>query len=150
MYEVNNIMMGFIYSAIAGALMSFQGVFNTRLNEKVGIWEANAFVHATALITSLIILLFAAQGDIKRIVEVDKLYLTGGIIGALITFTVIKGMSVLSPTYAVSAILVAQLVTAAVIDKFSLFGAEPMNFGWNKFLGVAIMIAGILLFKWKI
>lgn len=142
-------MMGIIFSILAGALMSFQGVFNTRLNEKIGIWEASAFVHGIALIASVIILFFAASGDFKKIMEVDKLYLTGGIIGALITFTVIKGMTALGPTYAVSTILVAQLLTAAVIDRFALFGTQAMAFGWTKYLGVIVMIAGILIFKWK-
>ena len=142
-------MMGIIFSILAGALMSFQGVFNTRLNERIGIWEANAFVHGTALIVSIIVLFFASSGDFKKIMEVDKLYLTGGIIGALITFTVIRGISSLGATYAISLILVAQLLTAAVIDKFSLFGAEPITFGWTKILGVIVMIAGIILFKFK-
>lgn len=142
-------MLGIIFSVLAGALMSFQGVFNTRLNEKVGLWEANVFVHATALISSIAILLFNSTGDFKKIMTVDKIYLTGGIIGALITFTVIKGMSSLGPTYAVSAILISQLLVAALIDKFGLFNTEPMHFGWNKFLGLGIMIAGILLFKLK-
>ncbi len=142
-------MMGIIFSILAGALMSFQGVFNTRLNERIGIWEANAFVHGTALIVSIIVLFFASSGDFRKIMEVDKLYLTGGIIGALITFTVIRGISSLGATYAISLILVAQLLTAAAIDKFSLFGTEPMAFGWTKILGVIVMIAGIILFKFK-
>lgn len=142
-------MWGLIFAAAAGALMSIQGVFNTRVNEKIGIWEATALCQAIALVTTLIILAFTGNGDFKKISEVNKLYLTGGIIGALITFTVIKGISMLGPTYAISTILVAQLVTAALIDKFAWFGCEMVNFGWNKFLGVAIMIAGIILFKWK-
>lgn len=142
-------MMGIIFSILAGSLMSFSGVFNTRLNERIGIWEASAFVHGTALIASIVILFFASSGDFKKIMEVDKLYLTGGVIGALITFTVIRGIASLGPTYAISAILVAQLVTAAVIDKFALFGSEPIDFGWSKFLGIGVMILGIILFKWK-
>ncbi|MEG0371934.1 MAG: DMT family transporter [Clostridium sp.] len=143
-------MIGIIFSIAAGALMSFQGVFNTRLNDKIGIWEANVFVHGTALILSLIILFFAASGDFKKLLEVDKIYLTGGIIGVLITFTVIKGISALGPTCAISTILVAQLLTAAVIDRFSLFGVQPIEFGWTKFLGIGVMIIGIILFKLKI
>ncbi|KMT20897.1 DMT family transporter [Clostridium cylindrosporum] len=142
-------MIGIIFSIVAGALMSFQGVFNTRLNERIGIWEASAFVHGTALIVSILALLFVANGDFRKIVEVDKLYLTGGIIGALITFTVIKGVSLLGPTCAVSTILVAQLLTAAAIDKFTLFGTAPVEFGLSKFIGVGIMIIGIIIFKCK-
>jgi bacterial/archaeal transporter family-2 protein len=140
---------GLIFAALAGALMSLQGVFNTRVNEKIGIWEATALCQGVALVTTLVILMFAGNGDFKKIHEVNKWYLLGGVMGALITFTVIKGISMLGPTYAISTILVAQLITAALIDRLAWFGCEMVNFGWTKILGVAIMIVGIVVFKWK-
>lgn len=141
--------MGLIFAALAGSLMSIQGVFNTRVTEKIGIWETNVIVQAVALVTTLIVMMVAGTGDFKKIYEVNKWYLLGGVIGALITFTVIKGISMMGPTYAISTILVAQLVTAALIDRLAWFGCEMVNFGWTKILGVAIMIVGILVFKWK-
>jgi bacterial/archaeal transporter family-2 protein len=141
--------MGFVFAALAGSLMSIQGVFNTRVTEKIGIWETNVIVQAVALVTTLIVMMVAGTGDFKKIYEVNKWYLLGGVIGAMITFTVIKGISMMGPTYAISTILVAQLVTAALIDRLAWFGCEMLNFGWTKILGVAIMIVGILVFKWK-
>ena len=40
--------MGFIFSIIAGAAMSIQGVMNTRLSDKIGLYESNVFVQGTA------------------------------------------------------------------------------------------------------
>lgn len=37
-------MIGVFCSVIAGAVMSLQGVINTRLTERIGIFEANVFV----------------------------------------------------------------------------------------------------------
>ncbi|MBY6773846.1 DMT family transporter, partial [Clostridium botulinum] len=37
-------MMGIIYAIISGISMSLQGVFNTKLGEKIGIWETNVIV----------------------------------------------------------------------------------------------------------
>ena len=51
-------MIGLITAIISGISMSLQGVFNTRLSEKIGTWETNTFVQATGLILSLIILFF--------------------------------------------------------------------------------------------
>jgi bacterial/archaeal transporter family-2 protein len=141
--------MGFVFAALAGALMSIQGVFNTRVTEKIGIWETTVIVQAVALVTTLLAMMVAGNGDFRKITEVNKWYLLGGVIGAAITFTVIKGISMMGPTYAISTILVAQLVTAALIDRLAWFGCEMLNFGWTKILGVAIMIVGILVFKWK-
>ena len=142
--------MGFIYSIIAGAAMSIQGVMNTRLGEKTGIYEANAYVQGTAFILSLIAMWILGKGSIKGFAEVNKWYLLGGVFGLLITITVMLAMGKLSPTVAVSAILISQLLTAAVIDAFGLMGSEKLTFGWNKVCGLILMLGGVLLFKWKI
>lgn len=142
-------MLGILFSAVAGALMSIQGVFNTRAGEKIGLWEINALVQGSGFIITLIILFVFGDGNIKKITEINKLYLTGGLIGVFIIFTVMKGMGMLSPTYAVAIILITQLVTAALIDCCGLFETNRIQFHYTKILGVIIMIAGIVIFKWK-
>ncbi len=47
-------MAGIIFSIIAGASMSIQGVMNTRLSDKIGIYESNAFVQGTAFYCRLL------------------------------------------------------------------------------------------------
>lgn len=142
-------MWGVIFSIIAGAAMSFQGVFNTRLSEKIGLFESNAFVQGTAFALSLIALIFGSKGTFKNIMEADKVYLLGGLLGLIITITVMLGIKDLSPTISISIILISQLLVAALIDAFGLFGSEKVAFGWTKFLGMALMIGGVLLFKYE-
>jgi len=141
------IMLGFIFSIIAGAAMSVQGVFNTNLSEKTGLFESNAFIQGSAFILSLIIMWIFGDGNISEIFSADKLYLTGGILGVAITVTVMLAIKFLSPTVAISTILISQLLTAAAIDVFGLFGAEKIPFGLPKYIGVALMIAGVILLK---
>ena len=142
-------MIGIIFSIIAGLCMSFQGVFNTRLGEKIGTIEANLFVQGTGLILTLILFFIACKGRFKNIVEVNKLYLLGGVLGVAIIFCVMGGMKFLGPSYAVSIILVSQLLSAAFIDAFALFDSEKIIFGFYKIIGIAIMVLGIVIFKWK-
>lgn len=142
-------MIGFIYSAIAGAAMSIQGVMNTRLSDKIGLYESNVFVQGTAFVLSLIAMWILGRGNFRAIGEVNKGYLLGGALGIVITITVMLSMSRLTPATAVSAILIAQLFTAAVIDAFGLMGTEKEAFGWNKYVGLALMVGGMLLFKLK-
>ncbi len=141
--------MGYIWSIIAGAAMSIQGVMNTRLGEKIGLYEANAFVQGTSFILSLLAMWFLGKGSFKPIIDVNKLYLFGGAIGLLITITVMLGMGKLSPAAAVSVILISQLLVAAIINAFGIMGTEKEAFGWNKYIGLALMIGGMLLFKIK-
>ena len=56
-------MLGFIMSAIAGAAMSFQGVINTRLSDRIGLWESNVFAQGTAFILALIVMFIFGSGS---------------------------------------------------------------------------------------
>lgn len=142
-------MMGFILAIISGAAMSVQGVMNTRLGEKIGIYEANMYVQGTAFVLSLIVMFIFGNGDIREIAGVNKLYLFGGALGLIITLTVMRSVSSLNPTLAISIILIAQLITAAIIDALGLMESEKIVFDWTKYVGIALMIGGVILFKWQ-
>ena len=142
-------MVGVIVSLISGALMSVQGVFNTRVTEKAGLWLTSAIVQGTALVVCIISLWITRDGDLAGLKEVNKFYLLGGVMGAGITYTVIKGISSLGPAYAIMLILIAQMIVAYLIELLGWFGAEGTGFEWTKLIGVAFMIGGIIVFQWK-
>ena len=143
-------MLGMIMAVVAGAAMSFQGVMNTRLGDKIGLYESNVFVQGTAFVLAVIAMLILGKGDITRLMSVDnKIYLLGGVLGLVITVTVMLAIGNLSPTYAISVILISQLIVAALIAAFGWLGSEKIPFTWNKYVGVGLMIAGVVCFKWK-
>ncbi len=142
-------MSGIIFGVIAGALMSVQGVMNTRLGEKTGVYEANVIVAIGAFILSLIFLFIFGNGNIKAVSQVNKFYLLGGVLGYLITITVMLAIGKSSPAVAVSAILISQLLVASLIEAFGIMGSEKVPFLWNKYMGLALMIGGMILFKIK-
>lgn len=141
-------MVGILLALLAGLLMSVQGVFNTRVMDSSNMWATNSWVHLSAFAASISIWFFAGKENLLSVFSVsNKLYLFGGIIGAFITFTVIKSISSLGPAYATMLILIAQLVISCAIEFFGLFGTEKICFGWSKMIGVALMIAGIVVFE---
>ncbi len=140
--------MGYIFAILAGSAMSIQGVMNTRLGEKTGLLLSNSYVQGTAFILALIALIFAKDNNFKGFGEVNKIYLFGGVLGLVITLTVMLSVKKLSPVLAVSVILIAQLITAAVIEGFGLMESEKIAFTWNKIVGVIAMIGGVILFKY--
>lgn len=142
-------MSGLIFCIIAGASMSIQGVMNTRLSDKIGLYESNVLVQGLAFVLSLIAVWILGKGSFREIGNVNKLYLLGGVLGLVITITVMLGIGKLSPTVAISVILIAQLFVAALIDAFGWMDSEQVAFGWNKYAGMAMMIGGVLLFKWR-
>ena len=142
--------MGFVFAILAGAAMSVQGVMNTRLSEKLGLYESNAWVQGTAFALSLLAMWIWGKGSFRELGQTPKVYLLGGALGLVITLTVMLAIGRLSPTVAISTILIAQLLVAAVIDAFGWLGAERVAFDWNKFAGLALLIGGVVLFKLRL
>ena len=145
------IMIGWMISIISGVLMALQGVFNTQVTKQTSVWVSASFVQATALIICLAAWFCTGrQGSFSGLFHVKPWYmLLGGVMGAFITYTVIKGMAQLGPAKAVLFIIAAQLVAAYLVELFGWFGAQKAGFDWMKLLGVAVFIGGVILFKWK-
>ena len=143
-------MIGFLIAMLSGACMSIQGVLNTQVTKTSGIWVANAFVQLSALIVCLIVWLITDRSSFATLLKVEPKYmLLGGVIGAVITFTVIKCMDMLGPAKAVMIIVIAQLLVAYLIELFGMFEVEKQPFEWRKAIGMAVAIAGVILFKSK-
>ena len=94
--------------------------------------------------------LFTDRSSFAALFQIQPKYmLLGGVIGAFITYTVIKAMASLGPAQAVMLIVVSQLIVAYVIELFGMFGVDKQPFAWRRNLGMAICIGGIILFKWE-
>ena len=136
-------MAGFIIAIVSGALMSIQGIFNTNLTKSSSIWVAAGFVQLTALATCLIMWFFNGRPEVSGVLRVDnKVSLLGGVIGAFITFTVVKSVSELGIAKAEITIVVAQVIVAYLIELFGLFGSKKAEFSWLKLLALIIAAGG--------
>ncbi len=143
-------MIGIFIALISGALMSVQGVFNTQVTKSSSIWAASAFVQLTALMVCLGAWVCADRSNLMNVFTVQPKYmLLGGAIGAFITYTVIRSMDLLGPAKAVMLIVVAQLAVAYVIELLGWFGVDRQPWEWRKAVGMAVAVAGIIIFKWK-
>ena len=87
-------MAGFLIAILSGALMSIQGVFNTGVTKSSSIWVAAGFVQITAFLTCAVMWIVDGRPQIMGLFNVSpKISLLGGVIGAFITYTVVKAMS---------------------------------------------------------
>ena len=103
--------------------------------------------YLAAAVLALGVLIFHRDGSFSALGETNWLYMLGGVLGLVITLTVMLGMHALTPATAVSIILVSQLLTAGAIDALGLMGTERVPLTWSKALGAALMIAGVIIFK---
>lgn len=142
--------MGIFIALLSGALMSIQGVFNTEVTKQSSLWVSSGFVQLTAFVVCVLAWFFTGRESVTAILEVKPRYLLlGGVIGAFITITVVKAMAGLGPAKAAMLIVISQLAVAYLIELFGLFGVEKQPFLWRKLIGMAVAIAGIVLFKWE-
>ena len=143
-------MTGLFIAVLSGILMSVQGVFNTQVTKVSSLWSANAFVQFSAFVVCILAWAMTDRSNLLAVFSVRPGYmLAGGIMGAFITLTVIKSMDTLGPARAVLFIVVAQLLAAYLIELFGLFGTEKQPWEWRKAIGMAVAVAGIIIFKWK-
>lgn len=143
-------MWGFIIALLSGALMSIQGVLNTEVTKQTSIWVSAGWVQLTAFLTCMLLWFFADKSPVGVLLQVRPWYmLAGGIIGAFITYTVIRSMDSLGPAKATLLIVVTQIIVAYGIELLGLFGVEKAPFAWKKAIGAAVAIAGIILFRWS-
>jgi len=143
-------MTGFLIAILSGALMSVQGVFNTQLTKTTGMWVSNGWVQFTALLLCIVAWFFNGRDSIGTIMKAEPKYvLLGGVIGAFITWTVIKSVEQLGPAKSALLIVISQLIVSYVIELFGLFEMDKSPFEWRKLIGMGIALTGVAIFQWK-
>ena len=142
-------MWGTVIALLSCALMSIQGVLNAALTKQTSIWLSSSWVQFSALVVCLILWFFTGRSEISALWQVEPKYmLAGGILGAFITYTVIRSVDSLGPARSALLIVVCQIVVAYAIEVFGLFGVEKAELEWRKIIGALVAIAGIVIFRW--
>ena len=143
-------MIGFLIALVSGALMSVQGVFNTQVTKTTGVWVSNGWVQFSAFAVCLAVWFFTGRDSVAAIARVEPKYmLLGGVIGAGITWTVIKSVDALGPAKSALLIVIAQLAVSYLIELFGLFGMDKAPLDWRKLGGLVLAVIGIAIFQWE-
>ncbi|TCJ01297.1 DMT family transporter [Cytobacillus praedii] len=142
-------MKGILFAVMAGVFISLQTVFNTRVSGKVGLWATTTLVLGLGFFTSFLMFIIMDDTRLFAVGNVNKVYLFGGFLGVGVVFCIMQAIRMLGPAYAISIVLVSQIFLAVLIDTFGWFGFETISFTMNKLVGLALMIAGIIVFKLK-
>lgn len=145
-------MWGIIIAILSGMVMSVQGVFNTGVTKQTGTWLVAAWVQLTGFAVCFLLWLFLEREKvgIPALFQINHKYmLIGGLLGAFITWSVIKSMEGLGPAQAVLLIVIAQVLVAYLLELLGWFEVEKADFSWQKVIGIAIAIVGLIIFKWE-
>ena len=142
-------MWGTVIALLSGALMSIQGVLNAAVTKQTSIWLSSGWVQFSALVVCVVMWFFTGRSEIGALWQVEPKYmLAGGVLGAFITYTVIRSVASLGPARSALVIVVCQIIVSYAIEVFGLFGVEKVGFEWRKVIGALVAIAGIVIFRW--
>ena len=129
--------------AMAGLLMAVQGAMNAMLTKAIGIFETSLIVNLLGFIVSAALVLFGlGSGNLARYPAVPWYASLGGILAVGIIYGVSLSIAKTSAAPATTAIIFAQVITAALLDQFGVLGLPQVSFTWLKGAGVVLMVGG--------
>ena len=137
---------------LTGAGVAAQSVINARLGFLLGgaIWAAAA----QFVIGLMLVLLAAAATRQPAPVNVDLggepwWVWTGGAFGAAFIVVVILLTARIGATLTLASVIVGQLTAALVVDHYGLFGGTVVRLTPLRVTGVALLLLGVTLLRWK-
>lgn len=131
-------------AALSGAAMALQGTFNAALGKALGLWESTLLVHVIGTLTALAILLVLGIGfsNYQKVGSVPWFAFLGGVLNVVIIYAVARSIPQIGVGNATTAIIVAQILTALLVDGLGLFGMKRIQFQYLDLLGVALLAVG--------
>ncbi|MGO4184137.1 DMT family transporter [Paenibacillus sp. MCAF9] len=140
-------MKGSIFAFLGGVLITLQGVANSRISQDIGTWQTATITQFTGFIAALIILLFVRDKQWSGFKQVKPLYLIGGSFAAIIIFSNVTAIQQIGVTLSISAMLIAQLSLAFIVDSQGWFGVAKQKMRLPQFIGIGMMIAGVVILR---
>lgn len=136
-----------LVASLAGVTMAFQGTVNAALGKVVGLVEATFVVHAVGVVLAGVLLGVAqlGVGGLVKLGQAPWYTYLGGILGVLIIYEVVRSIPKVGVAPATTAIVLGQVLTAALIDHLGLFGMQKLPFTWYRVVAALLMAAGAWL-----
>lgn len=131
---------------LAGIGVPLLAALNAALGTRVGSPAAAATVlFIVALASSAIVTLLTGSDAFRALANAPKHLFLGGVLIAFYVLTITYVAPRFGVGNAVFFVLLGQLISAAAIDHFGLFGARVSPVSSTRMLGIALMAAGVFV-----
>jgi len=135
-----------IATLIVGGLIAFQPPVNSQLAKSTSVLGA-AFI-STTISAMLMGVLFFASGradELRRLPDVQAIYLTGGILGAVLVTVSLVAVRHLGAGGVVAATVASQVIVSALLDRAGVLGLEQIGLTPLRVTGFALLVLGTVL-----
>jgi transporter family-2 protein len=129
-----------------GALIALQPPVNSELGKRTSVVAA-AFISTgiSAIVLGAIALALGEAGHVRRVPQIPAIYLTGGLMGAVLVSVSLVTVRTLGAGGVVAATVSGQVVVSAVLDRFGFLGLDRIGLTPARLLGFALLLAGTAL-----
>lgn len=139
-----------VATLLVGALIAAQPPVNSQLARHTSVLGA-AFI-STAISAIVMGVLFLASGRVSELSQISRvpvIYLTGGLLGAVLVSVSLVTVRRLGAGGVVAATVCGQLVVSALLDRAGVLGLSKAGLGPTRLLGMALLLAGTALVTLK-
>ncbi|PDZ46790.1 DMT family transporter [Bacillus wiedmannii] len=140
-------MKGVVFAILAGVFITLQGTFNAKLSSHIGIWSTSIITHFIGFLIATTIFWLKKEEKIADLKDVKKIYLVAGALGGLIICAETVAIHAMGVTLTAGTLMVAQLLTATLIEMKGLFQIKKIQMERYHIVGTIVMIIGIVVFN---
>ncbi|MBK5431950.1 DMT family transporter [Bacillus sp. TH25] len=140
-------MKGILLAVFGGVFITLQGTFNAKLSSDIGIWSTSIMTHLIGFLIAVTIFLLKKEEKVTDLKGVKKVYLAAGALGGLIICAETMAIYSMGVTLTAGTLMVAQLLTATVIEMKGLFHIKKIQMERYHIVGTIVMILGIFVFN---
>jgi bacterial/archaeal transporter family-2 protein len=137
-----------LLGAGAGCLVGMQAPINSRLGKVIGTPQAAAFSFLVGTTVLVVIAAFASGGGLGsfgRVGRVPWWALIGGLLGAVYVTVALVAVRTLGASGLTAVVITGQLVISVAIDRFGLLGIARQHVDAQRIVGLALLVAGVVL-----
>lgn len=133
-----------IIMLVAGVGIPVLAALNAALGARIGSPASAATVlFAVALGATALVMLLTGPQSLGKIVSAPKHLLLAGLLVAFYVLSITYVAPHFGVGNAVFFVLLGQLISAAAIDHFGLFGAQVSQLSWVRLGGISVMAIGV-------
>ena len=146
----SHVIVAFVLTFLAGSALTVQVATNGMLSKaSTGpLWAAFfSFLIGTLALLILLLILREPPPSMSSLLKLPKWYFIGGVLGVFYVTVVVMSIGVIGSVSLVTTVIVAQLITATVLEHFGVLGIPKNPVQLKTLIGFALMLAGFSLIK---
>ena len=139
--------MSVVLASAAGLAGAIQAAVMGELGERVGIVPALAFAVLVSLACALAALLVWERSfsGVRAALHEPRWLWIGGVMSVFIVLAITVGPPRIGVTATIAIVIAGNLLSAALIDRFGLFGVERVGLTGPRVLGFVLLALGAAL-----